>query len=279
MPALTPEMIAACGPAAKKYGVSENIHPDDLLFWSTGANIDGYFESGHLAALFIKDVLGKWSGLPRPFSFLDFASGYGRVTRHMKHVIPDAVVTASDIHPAAVEFVRSIGISAVLSSRVPEEFNPGQAFDVICVISFFTHLPRETWGRWLRCISRFLKPGGILVFTTHGRASVPIPAMKAMSITMESVPADGFLYLPVSDQADLSLYDYGTAITLFEFVFHETLEAGLRIVWFQEAAVGYQDLVVVTRGDSNATSFRKALKKGSLRLRNPFRKRTATEAV
>jgi hypothetical protein len=28
-------MIAACGPAAKKYGVSENIHPDDLLFWST----------------------------------------------------------------------------------------------------------------------------------------------------------------------------------------------------------------------------------------------------
>jgi SAM-dependent methyltransferase len=110
-------MIAACGPAAKKYGVSENMHPDDLLFWST---------------------------------------------------------------------------------RAPEKFNPGQAFDVICVISFFTHLAGETWGRWLRCISRFLKPGGILVFTAHGRASVSIPAMKAMSITMESVPADGFLF-PVSD--------------------------------------------------------------------------------
>jgi SAM-dependent methyltransferase len=223
-------------------------------------------------------VIGKWSSLPRPFSFLDFASGYGRVTRHMKNVIPDAVVTASDIHPAAVEFMRSVGMSAVLSSRVPEEFNPGQAFDVICVISFFTHLPRETWGRWLRCISRFLKPGGILVFTTHGRASVPIPAMKAMSITMETVPADGFLYLPVSDQEDLSLYDYGTAITLFEFVCRETLEAGLRIVWFQEAAVGYQDLVVVTRGDSNLTSFRNASKKGSFRLRNPFRTRTPQRA-
>jgi hypothetical protein len=56
------------------------------------------------------------------------------------------------------------------------------------------------------------------------------------------------------------LYDYGTAITLFEFVFRETLDANLRIVWFQEGAVGYQDLLVVTSGDPNLKRFQASLR-------------------
>jgi SAM-dependent methyltransferase len=275
MPELTPEMIAACGRCAEKFGVSEKLHPDDFLFWAIeeitkpadkSVVVEEYFSGGHIAAHMIKGIVDQFPSLPRPFSFLDFASGYGRVSRHLKNVIPDALVTACDIHPAAVEFIRSINIPAVPSARVPEEFDPERGFDVICAISFFTHLPRETWGRWLRSVCRFLKSGGVLIFTTHGRAAIPIPAMKAMSITSQSVPEDGFLYLPVSDQTDLSLYDYGTAITLFEFVFRETLDADLRIVWFQEAAAGYQDLVVVTQGDQNLSSFRTSMERRIFRL-------------
>jgi SAM-dependent methyltransferase len=260
MPDLTPEMIAACELCGSKFGVPENIHPEDLLFWSTGADVQSYFDSGHATAHTIKGIVDQFPSLPRPFSFLDFASGYGRVSRHFRNVFPDAKVTTCDIHPAAVEFSRSLGLAAVASSAIPEQFDPGQCFDVICAISFFTHLPRETWGRWLRRICRFLKPGGILIFTTHGRATLPIPALKAMRITGESVPADGFLYLPVSDQSDLSLYDYGTAITLFEFVFRETLDAGLRIVWFQERVITHQDLVVVTPGDAHLGAFQATLR-------------------
>jgi SAM-dependent methyltransferase len=256
MPELSSEMIAACRSYADRFGVSEKIHSDDLLFWSTSANVEHYFAGGHKAALTIKDIVGRLRSLPRPFEFLDFASGYGRVARHMKNVMPEAILTASDIHPAAVEFVRSMGIAAVPSARVPEEFDPGQKFDVICAISLFTHLPRDTWIGWAQSLCRFLKPGGVLVFTTCGRAILPIPELKAMSITSESVPPDGFLYLPVSDQSDLSLYEYGTAIALFEFVFRETLDAGLRIVWFQEAGFENQDLVVLTQPDANFHAFR-----------------------
>jgi SAM-dependent methyltransferase len=253
-------MIAACELCGSKFGVPEKIHPEDLLFWSTGADVQSYFDNGHATAHTIKGIVEQFPSLPRPFSFLDFASGYGRVSRHFRNVFPDAKVTTCDIHPAAVEFSRSLGLAAVASAAIPEQFDPGQCFDVICALSFFTHLPRETWGRWLHRICRFLKPGGILIFTTHGRATLLIPALKAMSITGESVPADGFLYLPVSDQSDLSLYDYGTAITLFEFVFRETLDAGLRIVWFQERVITHQDIVVVTPGDAHLSAFRATLR-------------------
>jgi SAM-dependent methyltransferase len=264
---LPPEMNAACAPSAEIFGVPERIHPDDFMFWAihdwAGADkssvVKSYFESGNADALFIKQILDRLPSLPRPLSFLEFASGYGRVSRHMSRLAPEVSLTACDIHPAAVAFLRSLNIPAVLSTRVPEEFNPGQTFDVIFALSFFSHIPRATWGRWLKSLSQYLKPDGVLIFTTCGRVTLTIPSITSLSIVSESVPADGFLFLPVSDQRDLELADYGTSLAFFEFVCPELLEQDLRIVWYQEAMwCGHQDLFVVKQGDANFRAYKAA---------------------
>ncbi len=99
MPDLTNEVLAACAFHAQRLNVSEQIHPDDFIFWaihdSAGLTdktlaAGEYFESGYQTALFLKGVIDRIAGLPRPFSLLDFAGGYGRVARHIKNVMPDA---------------------------------------------------------------------------------------------------------------------------------------------------------------------------------------------
>ncbi len=111
---------------------------------------------------------------------------------------------------------------------------------MICAISFFTHMPAATWARWLKSISCFLAREGVLIFTTHGRA-----ALKTMGVERHAVK-DGFLFFHHSEQKDLALDDYGSTVSFFEFVFQQAANIGLRVIRFQEAGVGYQDLIVLT---------------------------------
>jgi ubiquinone/menaquinone biosynthesis C-methylase UbiE len=45
---------------------------------------------------------------------------------------------------------------------------PGNMFDLVYLISIFTHLEIETQKFWINELSRVLKPGGFLLFTYHG---------------------------------------------------------------------------------------------------------------
>jgi SAM-dependent methyltransferase len=41
-------------------------------------------------------------------------------------------------------------------------------FDAIYAFSVFTHMPADTQRRWLEEFRRLLRPGGLLIFSTHG---------------------------------------------------------------------------------------------------------------
>lgn len=249
MPTLTGEMAEKCRSVAASYGVAHEIHAEDFIFWHLHdalssdrqhEAIEDYFRSGAASAVWIKSIVDTLPGLPPSFSFLDFASGYGRVARHLPRILPAAQLVTSDVHPQAVAFNRSINLDAIGSTFIPEDFDPGRDFDVICAISFFTHMPQKTWGRWLRTLGKFLKPHGMLIFTTHGRVALgPTGVMN--------VPPSGFAFHPASEQKDLAITEYAATITLFEYVVREVANADLRICWFKEAGAGYQDLIVVKR--------------------------------
>ena len=53
-------------------------------------------------------------------------------------------------------------------ARIPLE---REAFDLIWVGSLFTHFDAERWPGFLNALRSFLRPRGVLVFTTHGRAA------------------------------------------------------------------------------------------------------------
>jgi SAM-dependent methyltransferase len=111
---LPEEAKTACQAVALRYGVSGAVHPNDWIFWflynlaifpSRFAAIDNYFADGADCALKLRALIEE----QRPIAgarILEFAAGYGRVTRHLRKVVPEAEVLACDIHPKAVTFVR-----------------------------------------------------------------------------------------------------------------------------------------------------------------------------
>ena len=197
--------------------IKNKIHPNDYLFRYIVDNpavpdlnsaIDYYFNDGKKSAYMLKSLCEEAFLRPR-VSLLEFASGYGRVTRNFDDNYFD--VTACDIHNEAIDFIsNSFNIKAVLSKTVPEEFDVENNFDVVFALSFFSHIPDETFGRWVNVLFKHVKQGGLLIFTTHGR----IANQQTVKIPL----TDGYAFIPVSDQNDLSSSDYGTTMSEYSYV-------------------------------------------------------------
>lgn len=235
--------------------VSRAIHLEDGIFQFIWSNpvfpskddaVRYYFEDGAISARRVRDIIDCW--LPQrhaPMSVLEFASGYGAVTRHAKDCLAPHNLFSSDIHPQANSFIQQeMGVATIASARVPEKFDPGRTFDVIFVLSFFSHMPRATWGRWLRRLYDALDPGGLMIFTTHG-----LESMKYFPAS--SFDESGFWFEASSEQTDLDVADYGQTITSKDFVDAQiALLPGADFVRYEAAAWwGHQDLYVLRKTD------------------------------
>lgn len=144
-------------------------------------------------------------------SFLEFASGHGRFTRHLVKALGAKRVTVSDVVPDAVDFSRrTFGVAGFQSSSTPEDLVWPQCYDVVFVLSLFSHLPRSTWGRWLKCLYDGVAPGGVLVFTTHGA--------RATAFDKVTLDDEGFFFAPSSESNAIDPNEYGTTFTSEAFV-------------------------------------------------------------
>ncbi|MDB5850686.1 MAG: methyltransferase type 12 [Rhodoferax sp.] len=181
--------------------------------------------------------------LLRTGQFLEFASGHGRFTRHLVKVLGAERVTISDVVSDAVDFgQRTLGAKGFLSSTVPEDVVWPESYDVVFVLSLFSHLPRRTWSRWLRRLYEALAPGGLLVFSCHG-----IKAARHDNVTLD---AEGFFFAPSSESLAIDAQEYGTAFTSEAFVLDriaETLGADKLIHKLPLQFWNHQDAYVVQR--------------------------------
>lgn len=197
--------------------VGTRIHPAcQMLAHSLRAHQDAsmavsqYFgialQQYHTAAEVIRR-LEKTCPAPR---ILDFACGYGRLLNLLIHSVPPERIWASDIQPAAVSFaVEQFGVHGLQSSARPEDFEPGERFDLIWVASLFSHLPPGLFQRWLKRLAELLSPDGIMLFTVHDQALLPAD--------ME-IPDSGILYIEGSENADLGTDIYGTTFVTEAYV-------------------------------------------------------------
>jgi glycosyltransferase involved in cell wall biosynthesis len=243
-----------CVKYAEPLGVTPAVHERDQILrfllnhyvWSEeeGA-IEYYFSDGRNSAERLASLLSQLNGgngdSPHG-SLLEFASGYGCVTRHLTRVLPEVQVVSSDIHSAAVEFLnREIGVDAFLSSTSPEDFDPPGRFDAIFALSFFSHMPEATWKRWLAALGNCLAEDGVMIFTTQGLAS-------RQYLGDPVIPERGFWFEPDSEQADLDTSEYGQTIVLTDYVRAQIEALGLELrlhepgYWWD-----HQDLYVVER--------------------------------
>lgn len=126
-----------------------------------------YFNTGRELATNLVDYLAEQGLDSRNMSLLDFAAGYGHVTRWLLRLF--GFVTMSDLEQDMVDFQgREFGGQGFVSGSDPAEL-AGHAgrYDVVFVFSLFTHLPQASWPKWLAALSGLVRSGGHLIFSTH----------------------------------------------------------------------------------------------------------------
>jgi SAM-dependent methyltransferase len=241
---------ALCGDLLAR-GVSLDIHADDEMLGfflysqgrELGQGVAMYLESGRRIWAMERQVLA-WRFGPPPWPrrrILDFASGYGRVTRHIVTDVSPEEVWVSDIYAAGVAFQeRCLGVHGVVSTTQPESFACAQTFDAILVSSLFTHLPEARFLGWLRRLGSLVAPGGLLLFSVHD-----------LSIRREEAggPAEGIVFEEVSESTSLEIQEYGTSWVGERFVRDavETAIGPCPVLRIPRGLASFQDLYVVVK--------------------------------
>jgi len=148
-----------------------------------------------------------WHNIDR---FLEFACGYGRLTRFWVNKLDPQKVWASDIYREAVDYVgQELEVHGIYSAIDPADYDCGEQFDCIVVYSLFSHLPGDRFVQWLKRLYDLLLPGGILLFSVHDRA------VKPPGSTM---PESGILFVEQSESQSLDRAEYGSTWVTEAFV-------------------------------------------------------------
>lgn len=145
-------------PARLRGLISESTDPDEFM------------RVGALKARQIREaVANAGTSIDSLGAILDFGCGCGRVARHWKD-LRGPELHGTDYDPELVGWCRdNLPFLKVHQNELepPTELSAGR-FDLVYVISILTHLPEELGRRWLEEWGRVLRPGGLLLFTTHG---------------------------------------------------------------------------------------------------------------
>lgn len=139
------------------------------------ADIEAFLHGGRLAAQTVRDLLAA-AGKPieQCRAILDFGCGCGRVLREWKD-FPETALYGTDLNAELVQWCQQqlpFASVSVNSAEPPAPFAE-ERFDAIYAFSVLTHMPLGTQKRWLREFQRILKPGGLLIFSTHGSYYLP----------------------------------------------------------------------------------------------------------
>lgn len=128
-----------------------------------------YMQSGRRMLSVVRQVADfAFDGLHNVRSFLEFACGYGRFTRHWVMEYPASRIVVSDIYREAVNWEHQhFGVCGVYSTPLPNEFPLLKSFDMIFVGSLFSHLPEALFEQWLNKLFSMLNTGGVIVFSVH----------------------------------------------------------------------------------------------------------------
>ncbi len=132
--------------------------------------LDWFLEGGRLAEESLRESLMQaGTRLEDQARILDFGCGCGRVTRRLASLPGE--VRGSDFDGPAVEWCRR---NLTFASFTENELEPPLPFpsgdvDFVYAFSVLTHLPVPVQHAWVDELTRILRPGGLLLVSTHGR--------------------------------------------------------------------------------------------------------------
>jgi SAM-dependent methyltransferase len=197
--------------------------------------LTSYFQNAIEQLALLKHV-ARWRGTAAPRKMLDFASGYGRLTRLLVHENVADDVTVSDILEGGMEFqAAQFGVRTIHSKKTPEEFEAPERYDLIFVASLFTHLPPSTFTRWLRRLAELLTEDGLLIFSVHDESLAPVRGQPVH-------------FASNSESRVLDVEDYGSTWVTEEYVRAQVASIGANheCIRLPRALTDWQDVYVVS---------------------------------
>ncbi|RYG03433.1 MAG: methyltransferase domain-containing protein [Caulobacteraceae bacterium] len=182
---------------------------------------------------------GVFGGFDKLGTVLDFASGWGRLTRLLEQRLrPDQIYVADIYHQAIDWQVATFGVNGVHSAKDPAAFEHAGKHDIVLVGSMFSHLPTELFHRWLVRLYDLVSDRGVLAFSVHDEAILPAG---------EVMDPSGLSYLRFSESGSLDLEIYGMSYVTEAFVGAAIARLGSGLSWrrFPKSLYENQDLYVV----------------------------------
>ena len=146
--------------------VIDELDPADTMFAGNSA----HYRRVGLSALKCLRLALLAAGKDKVSSLLDCPCGFGRVLRVLQAAFPTTQLAACDLDRQAVDFcARIFGAKPYYSNADPGRIELADTFDLIWCGSLLTHLPKDRFVAFIRFFESRLEPGGVFVFTTHGR--------------------------------------------------------------------------------------------------------------
>jgi SAM-dependent methyltransferase len=152
-------------------GLDGRVHYNDFMLASLDpVNVANYRRSGQDVVAQLGRSLNEagrdWDTVG---SVLEIGCGFGRVVRELRNAVPADHIHVSDVIEGGARFTAS----EFGATQIPAD--PGPAwdgrFDLIYLLSVYSHMTKPAVAEHLRRTQRLLAPGGVLVFTTLGRDS------------------------------------------------------------------------------------------------------------
>ena len=128
--------------------------------------------------------------------WLDFGCGAGRAARHLATNSDIGKLTGVDVDEKAIRWAaRRLRDEYVVIAPAPPTRFADASFDVAYAISVFTHFDEAAQFAWLGELRRLLRPGGLLIATTHGvHLTTNRPDMTPAQL--DELHARGFAFQP-----------------------------------------------------------------------------------
>ena len=150
-------------------GIPGPVHRNDLMLRiTTPSAVASYVRIGQEATDAIEDAVARAGRSGEVRDVLDLGCGHGRVLRFLRARFPAATVTACDLDHEAVAFcAAALGAQPLQGAEDFDDISFA-SYDVVWMGSLVTHLPTARWQQLVGALGRVLRPGGVLVFSTHG---------------------------------------------------------------------------------------------------------------
>jgi SAM-dependent methyltransferase len=165
-------------PALAKTGLSPAEPPEDIHAMSRGPLAAG---GGLYDADFVVDALANaGADMASIARGLDFGCSSARVVRVLAAAYPEIEWHGCDPNARAIAWASETlsGVHFFVNGDAPPLPLDDASLDLVYAISVWSHFEPSLGLRWFEEMHRLLAPGGHLVCTTHGFASVAFNAIK-----------------------------------------------------------------------------------------------------